>query len=577
MSIKDDPASSYVSARPVDGVDGSSSMDLARRWINDCLNLHEHCPGPELTLLPTRVIDVGSEDGSEEPKLFLPRGHKARYVTLSYCWGGYGWLTLTMANIDEMLQGISSFFLPSTFWEAMVVTRALGIRYLWIDALCIIQDSESDKAIEMATMDQVYHHSSLTICAANASMSSLGFLNIRHPRSMPDPYRLAKINFPLPDGNTGRVLTETEWLYYPAKEPLNKRGWALQERLLSPRVLTFGSFGMYWHCQSEQQCEGGSIRRFVKEGTERLDYAFFQRKSDREISIEVNQVYNNWWDILENYTTRQLTVRADLLPALSGMAARFATVLNDTYCAGLWKNDLQNGLAWVASYQDDDLPSRPSGYRAPTWSWASVDCTIRWWPRLWESKHRAVLQTKIISCDVEPVFLMAPFGEVKSGTIEIHGLAREINWDGRRYIKDPKNGFIAGELHPDVTEEILHDGADGQGDEPVIFYMGAYLEGMEGPSIGDAIFHRDQEFRAEDLARLPTNLSPGPELNMTTRKVSCIPITDNYSLILECQNDGKYTRLGLLQFWPRTIFQGDPEDPIESFFEGCAERTLIIR
>lgn len=577
MFIKDDPASIYVSARPVYWVDASSSMDLASRWISDCLNVHEHCPGPELPLLPTRVIDVGPEDGSEGPMLVLPRGRKACYITLSYCWGGYGWFTLTVANIDKLLQGISSSLLPSTVSEAILVTRALGFRYLWIDALCIIQDSESDKAIEMAMMDQVYHHSSLTICAANASKSSMGFLNICHPRSMPDPYRLAKMNFPLPDGNTGSVLTETEWLYYPAKEPLNKRGWALQERLLSPRVLTFGSFGMYWHCQSKQQCEGGSIRRFVREGAERLDYAFFQRKSDRKISIEVNQVYNNWWDILENYTTRQLTVYTDLLPALSGMAARFATVLNDTYCAGLWRNDLQNGLAWLAGDMNGGPQSRPSGYRAPTWSWASVDCTVRWWHRLWEVKHHAVLHTRILSCEVEPVFPMAPFGEVKSGTIEIHGLVREINWDGRRYVKDPNNGFIVGELHPDVTEEILHDRGDGQGDEPDIFYMGQYLEGMEGPSIGDRIFHRDQEVRAEELARLPKIPSPGLELNMTTRQVSCIPITDNYSLVLECQNDGKYTRLGLLQFWPRTIFQGDPEDPIESFFEGCAQRTLIIR
>ena len=550
-------------------------MDLASHWIDDCLNLHAHCPGAEVPLLPTRVIDVGPEDGSEEPKLFLSQGHKARYATLSYCWGGPGWFSLTLANIDEMLQCISSDRLPRLFWEAMVVTRALDIRYLWIDALCIIQDSDSDKTIEMAKMDQVYHHSSLTICAANAAMSSMSFLNIRHPRSMPDPHRLAKMSFPLPDGSTGNILAECDWLYFPAKEPLNKRGWALQERLLSPRVLTFGSFQMYWHCQTEQRCEGGSVRKFLTEGAERLSYAFFQGKSDRETLVEVNQVYNSWWNILEDYTKRQLTVRADLLPALSGMAARFATVLKDTFCAGLWRNDLQNGLAWRA--RSDNQQLRPSEYRAPTWSWASMDCEVLWWHRLWEVKHRIVLRTKIINCDVEPVFPMAPFGEVKSGTIEIHGLVREIDWDGRRYIQDPDKGFIVGQLHPDLIEETIHLGADGQGEKPVIFHMGHYWEGMEGPEIGDLYFQRGQELGAARLARRQTFQSPSLGPNTATRRVSFLPITDHYSLVLECQKDGKYARLGLLQFWPRVIFEADPEDPIESFFEGCADRTLVIK
>jgi Heterokaryon incompatibility protein (HET) len=520
-----------------------ASMDLAKHWINDCLNLHEQCPRPESPPLPTRVIDIGAEDGSEEPKLLLSQGHRSRYATLSYCWGGPVWFTLTLANLGDMLQCISWSDLPVTFCEALEVTRALGIRYLWIDALCIIQDSDSDKAIEMAKMDQVYHDSSLTICAANASVSSISFLNIFYPRSMPNPYRLAKINFPVPGGLVGNVFLEEEHRYDPREEPLNKRGWALQERLLSPRVLTFGSFQMYWHCQSEHHCEGGTVRDVWKKGTERLGHNTFRGKPTHEISAEVTQVYDNWLDILEDYTQRQLTFRADLLPALSGIATRFGIVLNDTFCAGLWRNDLQVGLAWNTGA--DPLTPKPSEYRAPTWSWASVDGEVYWNMRRREVKSEIVMQTKIISCDIQPKFSLAPLGEVKGGTIEIHGLVREFDWDGKVNIEDEDKGGYVASMWPDLIEETLHNESDNDGGEPVVFYMG------------------------EDQQRV----------NSTTRRVSCIPMTDFCSLVLDRQRDGEYVRLGTLKFWT-----GDDDDDddvrrenMERFFKGSTERTLVVK
>ena len=124
---KVDSASKYVSTRPPNLVP-SANFDLAKIWIHDCLGSHQFCPGPSLSALPARVIDVGIGDGSEEPRLFLSRGSKDRYATLSYCWGGPQPVTLTRATIDEKQQGMPASELPAVFQDAIKVPRNLDLR-----------------------------------------------------------------------------------------------------------------------------------------------------------------------------------------------------------------------------------------------------------------------------------------------------------------------------------------------------------------------------------------------------------------------------------------------------------------
>jgi Heterokaryon incompatibility protein (HET) len=357
-----------VSNRPV-GRPQIASFDLARRWIDECFESHQHCPGPEVPHLPTRVIDVWAEDGAE-PKLVLSKGEKCWYATLSYCWGGPQPFTLTLETMKSKQQGISVYEIPATYRDAILAARLLNIQYLWIDALCIIQDSEIDKAVEMATMDQVYHNATVTIAAANVKGCFERFLSNWVPRSFPEQVQLANINFPCPNGKTGNIFVEHGRGHGAYSKPLSKRGWALQERLLSPRVLTFGQHQMSWHCQTAHHSEGGSYDdEFLGPGRrmERLGYEFFQHKGQSPGSTASDEIYGNWRDIVTDYSERQLTVRTDTLPGLSGIASRFASVLNDTYCAGLWKNDLLRCLGWLAA-GDEEVIRRPSEYRAPTWS-----------------------------------------------------------------------------------------------------------------------------------------------------------------------------------------------------------------
>ena len=512
-----------------------ASFDLARRWIDDCFESHQHCPGPELPALPTRVIDVGAEDGAD-PKLVLSKGQKGWYATLSYCWGGPQPFTLTLATMDSKQQGISVSELPNTYENAIKAARLLNIQYLWIDALCIIQDSEVDKAVEMATMDQVYHNATVTIAAANVGGCSERFLARWVPRSYPEPFQLAKINFPCPNGETGNIFVESGRGYSLDDEPLSKRGWALQERLVSPRVLTFGKHQMWWHCQTVQHSEGGSFDDdFVGIGKkmERLGHDFFQQKGQNPGSTGSNEIYENWRSIVEDYSGRQLTMRTDVLPALSGIATRFASVLNDTYFAGLWKNDLLRCLAWWTLVEGDEARRRPSEYRAPTWSWASIDSSALWWQREAKPTMSILTPTEVLNCQVELVYPMAPFGEVRAGAIELCGLVRDLDWDGSSHLCDADGDFICS-VDVDVTLETLYVDADVGDPHPVDFYMGRDKEGD----------------------------------NAIVRRVSCIPVTDHFSLMLERQRDGKYVRLGLVPFW-----QADND----GFYDGATERTVIIR
>ncbi|EON68892.1 hypothetical protein W97_08150 [Coniosporium apollinis CBS 100218] len=158
----DDPAAEFISKRPKCLDIGSDrAFALARDWITDCEENHEDCPELGHSILPTRVIDVLSHrdiDGDPQRiRLRLGAGECAPYVALSYCWGGAQPFTTTSLTLQDRLQGFFLSSLPRSLQDAVTATRKLGLRYLFVDALCIIQDSQEDKDSEMAKMGEVYH------------------------------------------------------------------------------------------------------------------------------------------------------------------------------------------------------------------------------------------------------------------------------------------------------------------------------------------------------------------------------------------------------------------------------------
>ena len=179
--IDDDAASSIVMRNAMLDVGSPRALSLAREFIDNCVEGHKHCITHSVMSeppLPTRVIDCTNPDC---PRLVLTNGRRGKYLTLSYVWGGDQVHKTTTSNISTYECGIDASIniLPETIRNAIHVTNRRGFRSLWVDSLCIIQNSEEDKRHELGRMHNIYRFAHLTIIAANAESASAGFLQVR--------------------------------------------------------------------------------------------------------------------------------------------------------------------------------------------------------------------------------------------------------------------------------------------------------------------------------------------------------------------------------------------------------------
>lgn len=159
-----------------------ASLTLVKSWLDNCLLTHDRCSGPQ-DFVPTRLIDVSGHD----PVLVsLISSSKLKYTALSHCWGNKPVFQTTTKNRGDNMRHISVSSLPKSFVDAIVVTQRLGIRYLWIDSICILQDSEEDWNLESSRMRDIYQNAFLTISALDAPDSHVGFLTPRFLNPWPD-------------------------------------------------------------------------------------------------------------------------------------------------------------------------------------------------------------------------------------------------------------------------------------------------------------------------------------------------------------------------------------------------------
>jgi hypothetical protein len=209
-------------------------LEFARRWLDDCMEFHADCDDPVETVLPTRVLEILQEDGTPNLKLRTINGVYGRYMALSYCWGQPQPAKLTTENHHEYAQAIEESDLPPTIRDFIGIARALGVRFIWVDAYCILQDSDDDKQGEIGNMGEIYKHSFLTIIASKARSVSDGFVNWG-----PCVWPSWNIPFQLPQGNKFVFTLQKIPHIYLDKQPISHRAWTLQERLLSPRMSFF--------------------------------------------------------------------------------------------------------------------------------------------------------------------------------------------------------------------------------------------------------------------------------------------------------------------------------------------------
>ncbi|KAF1929537.1 HET-domain-containing protein [Didymella exigua CBS 183.55] len=385
------------------------------RWIQMCASKHSDCSGPlECTRpLPTRLLDLRGlperqeiiENGTDWRKLFEDRscrliettsGSVGEYVALSYCWGKSVPCTTRKDNIQKHKeeQGLSFADLPGTLQDAAFLVRYLGLRYMWADCLCIVQDDETDWQNEAGRMSEVYSNASLTLAAMRASQCTEGFLQ---PRTGSN-HILIKFNddegaftlyFEYSDDtmSPGAPASTIDGfpLRYERDEPMMSRGWCFQERVLARRTIHFTQRQMYWECEEGLFWEcldtEKSTNLYDEYSIRTIGKGLVQSLS--RTATDVQQPWFDrkpWFNVVQEYTSRNITYHSDKLPALSGIAAALQRVTGDVCYAGLWHSWFVQGLLW--RFQDSTIdpyiqvPKKTEKvveWRAPTWSFAALE------------------------------------------------------------------------------------------------------------------------------------------------------------------------------------------------------------
>ncbi|KAG9235852.1 heterokaryon incompatibility protein-domain-containing protein [Amylocarpus encephaloides] len=369
----DSPIAPFVSGRLISRDPGSEqTLGLVEEWIEDCEENHPTC-SKEDAFLPTRIIDVGPEDGSKEPCLYVPpNGTKGRYLALSYCWGDISKdFSLTKATLEQRKHQIRLLGLPKTLQDAIEVTRGLGHSYLWVDSLCIMQDSQLEWQKQVSKMDGVFSGATMTIFASRARDSREGFLGDR------PSHQDAPLLFRAPNGVTGKICIREEFpCHNEDKAPLSERAWAVQEQYLSRRCVFFHDGQTTFECRSATLAEGQSPYTSISltnlehrtETSSLVAGQAWAKKYKKTTDLRLC-----WREIVEDFSSRQLSVPSDRLPALQGLANQILKEFqdDDEYLFGMWKHQLPWLLLWN-TLRENIPSSRPSVPCVPSWSWASV-------------------------------------------------------------------------------------------------------------------------------------------------------------------------------------------------------------
>lgn len=372
---------------------------------------------------------------------------------------------MTVGTLIDKQKGFNVSSLPATLKDAVKVTRGLGIKFIWIDSLCIIQDSSDDKQKELPRMADYYRNSYLTITAStgaavNSFLKSDG-LCTKHPSpGIPkDVVPMGLLISPIfevveqKDGGTNRVgtrftrdmicytLVRKEVPYFLSMERISTRGWTFQERVLSPRNLIFGG-RLVWQCHTTQESAGGvpywddDAPTVDVRALGRSLFNSYHKIGSTHIggpSIYKEQ-YDLWYRAVEEYSRRDLSVAKDKLPAISALAQVFQELIEDEYLAGIWRGDLLRGLMWC-TYPTLNL-TKPDSWRAPSWSWACHDNEVSYKKM---PPTYALPVARIIDSTATPLSNLLPLGEVSYGRLEIEGPVFEVEKDITVFLMQKEN------------------------------------------------------------------------------------------------------------------------------------------
>ncbi|KAK9802264.1 hypothetical protein SCARD494_00197 [Seiridium cardinale] len=369
-----------------DRTDTDALFTLAKGWVGHCRTRHKLCHHRTGQIpMPTRVLKIESTNGmldhvrlcqsSDEPSCNAP------YLALSHCWGEQNIIQLVSKDLAALRRNIPISELLRNFRDAALITARLGFAYLWIDSLCIIQDSNEDKAREIPKMADIYGGAALTIAALGAKDSSVGCFVTRNP--------LELVPTLVRDGDAktrDQVWVWNHKISGPSAEgslrpPLHRRGWVVQERALSPRTLHFGFKMVYWECIEGSASEarpGMQERHIVVDSNDpALAHGAGVKTALQAIRLSTSrggaweEWEGFWWKIVKEYTASQLTRISDKWNAISALAVEVERCTQSRLYHGLWECNLFEEIMWQCS-----TPGKRNA-TGPSWSWLSIEGVIQ--------------------------------------------------------------------------------------------------------------------------------------------------------------------------------------------------------
>jgi hypothetical protein len=404
--------------------------------MTQCLETHQNCLKPQYNFMPTRVIEI-SESHDRVRLRLVENHHNEAYTALSYCWGGDQDTKTTTSNVEGRKTEIGFDSLPQTLKDAITVTKELGIRFLWVDALCIIQNDIRDTSHEIGQMIEIYRQATVTILASRASGAHTGFLGTRTQASklgkdhgLPP---VVQLPYKCPDGDLGSVIL-LPLSQISCNEPLDERAWTLQERLLSLRVLEFGTHQTSWNCSYTAVHEGyvdGWADRDVKDAREHIEtmHSLLQNSGLAKQPWDVAPSGSafalwNWHNFVLLFTKRQMSVPSDRHRAISGIVEMYKDIIEDEYFAGMWRSVIAHQLLWRFNGMKHN--PRPKPLQGPSWSWISINSAVCF-PDLQKSDETR-FQLEVISIRVKPLHDDQPYGIFRSGELVVKGRIRNAVW-----------------------------------------------------------------------------------------------------------------------------------------------------
>ncbi|KAI1734989.1 heterokaryon incompatibility protein-domain-containing protein [Xylaria scruposa] len=431
VTYEDNPAAKYVPGRWQAKTLTPEVVGEVIEWLNECQDKHESYMKRRDQVLPRRVIDVGSEGNSADiPKLHVSdHGEKGEYAALSYCWGHDPQVMTTIATLSSYVNGLPPN-ISNTIKDAITVCRKLGTRFLWVDALCIIQDDGEDKADQLAAMGAIYKQAHYTIAAAGASKVSEGFLADTTPNEGAR-HIFASLPLYIDESTSGNIYIREQSLRFvdpQDEQPLFYRAWTLQEMLLSPRVLVFDSHQLMLKCHkrwfnpvgpktylSYEEYYGPDMPAAIFGGASELsDFNAGGSASNKPLS-------SVWSSIVEEYSRRDLSFFTDRLPALAGIASELSAIYGERYLAGFWETSIVRHLGWTRSVnflQHSPLfngisDKEPAG--VPSWSWASMPFPVT-------LNDVCKTEARVLGCDIQPVYHNMPYGQIQRAVLVLEAL-----------------------------------------------------------------------------------------------------------------------------------------------------------